>query len=576
MVSKAPARRFWRQSLQTISSAPLTAFRTAQYLFRSVCIHYVPEYIREDQAKTFHIDGRISAETTPRAIAKTILSQLFSRRIGNVQLLLALTDAYERSQATTTDEEYDDIIWTAVEDALTAPLPGAKELVLVVDGLDDASCGEKSIFQRLTTAVEPVSNIRLITLGAEGLSPAPFMTSLAITEDLIFDDVATVVRGCLERSRAFRSMSDLDQETVVTQIAKASQGSFLWGKLATRRITREAKDNNLQKPIDTLLSSKPSITDMVAHYLQSTGVKDGAKQILLWLATSERPLSLKELTTLSTVAVDGRAVLDPDNPDLLETLRPVNSVVFLDNGLVYLRHRLIRKAIVDVFAKGNLVPNLKDRHEDLAIRLLTYIKSSVTDQRDISLAGLDHHDTNQLLGRYPLLDFAVRYWPANARKTSTYSKNGVVGIAKVLKKFLPMSSTVPLLQWTLWQRIHPPGFLANQIMVTNMYRHLFTANHRISLQCIILNAMLFQRIGYIDKAMPLLYEATTATKSILGVRDMVTMRLASMFIEISSNVESSKPRFQAWKEISSLSWLNVTRSTTAEAPIWSFPHSGCW
>lgn len=233
---------------------------------------------RGERADTFCLDSRISAGTSPRAIAKCILSQLFARRIGNVRLLQALTESYERSQETTTDKEYDDIIWAAVADALAAPLPGAKELVLVVDGIDEASCGEEAIFQRLNAAVEPVSNIRLITLGAREISPADSRTSLAITEDLIFDDVVTVLRGCLERSRAFSAMSELDQETVVTQIANASQGSFLWGKMAARRVLREAKDDDLRKPVDALVSSKPSFTDMVTYHLQSTAVKDADRK----------------------------------------------------------------------------------------------------------------------------------------------------------------------------------------------------------------------------------------------------------------------------------------------------------
>ncbi|SPO01633.1 related to NACHT domain protein [Cephalotrichum gorgonifer] len=482
------------------------------------------------------INNRIPAETTPRAIGKAILSQLFHRRIGNIKLLQILTDAYERSQKTSTDKEYDDIVWKALADALAAPLPGAKDLILLVDGIDEASCGEVSLLHRLTTAVKSVSNIRLITLGVEkpSATPSPH-SSLVLTEDLLYDDISAVVRRQFDHSESFKSMSDVEQETIISRIANASHGSFLWAKLATKQILQEAKAGNQLKLADALADSKPSVADLVARTLKSRGVGDGAKHILLWLATSQRPLSLKELTTLGTLPVGGSAVLDRTNPDLLVTLKPAQSLVFLDNGLVYLRHGLIRTSIIEVFKKEKLLPGVKDRHEDLTTRLLSYIKSSVTEQHHVSLTSLDIYDTNQLLGQYPLLDFALRYWLDHARNTPVYLDGGDVGVAKSFSEFLSTSSTVPLIQWTLWKHLSPPAFLTNQAMFTNIYRQLLTANHPATLQSIVIQAMLYRRMGLASEALPLLYEATMVAKSLLGTRNTVTMELSSIFIEMTTS-----------------------------------------
>lgn len=478
-------------------------------------------------------------ETSPRAIAKSILGQLFGKRIGNTQLLQILTDAYERSLTVTKEEEHDDIVWDALSEALAAPLPGAKELVLVVDGLDEASCGEAPLVQRLNKAAEAGPNVRLITLGSEKPSKAPSDGSIVISNDLISDDIVAVTRHQFERAKPFRSMEELDQETLVTRIAEASDGLFLWAKLAAKEACQATSTDDLRKATDKLADSKPSVKDLVANCLLSPDVKGETRHMLLWLATAERPLSLKELNALASVEVDGSAVFDQTDNDLLKSLRPVQSLVFYQDGLTYLRHGRICAAIVDIFAEGKLVPDVKDRHQDLASRLLSYIKSNVTQQQETSLTPLDDYDANQIISKHPLLDFAIRHWPVHVKKTSTFSKGGTASVAKTFSNIIPTSTLVLLLQGAVWQRLPIPVLLAHQAMVTDIYRHLLKPKHPVTLQAIITEATLYLRINLTSEAIPLFYEAATKAKSLLGPRDRITMQLANTFLEITSETDAS-------------------------------------
>ena len=480
-----------------------------------------------------------TTDTTPRAVAKSILSQLFEKRIGNIQLLQVLTEAHERSRTATTDKEYDEIIWKAVSDSLASPLPGAKELVLVVDGTDEAHGGEASLLQKLSGAANAAFNLRLITLGGENPAKAPSQRVLPITEDLILDDIMAVVRAQSENTDPFRSMPELDQETAVARISKASGGSFLWAKLAAKRVCQATDTEDLGKSVDVLVDSKPSITEFVEHSLQSADVKDWTKHMVLWIATARRPLSVRELSALASVQVDKGTTLDQTDTDILGALRPVNSLVYFQDGLAYLRHGLIHTAIVDIFDQGKLVPGVKDRHEDLARRLLLYIQSKVTQQHGISLQPLDTYDTNQLLARHPLLDFAILHWPVHVSNSSVFINQGTAGVARAFAKVMPKSTIVLLLQGTLWQHRPEPMLLQHQIMVTDIYRQLLTPNHLVTLQAMILQAMMYRRVNLTDEAIPLFHEATTISKTLLGVRDTMTMELADIFVNMSSNKTES-------------------------------------
>lgn len=447
----------------------------------------------------------------------------------------------------TKEEQYDDIIWEAVSEGLAAALPGAKEVVLVVDGLDESSCGEAPLARRLSKAAEDGTNVRLITLGSEKPAAAPSHASIVISDDLISDDIAAVTRSLFENSGSFRSMNELDQETIVTSIAETSNGSFLWAKLAAKQVCQETSVDSLRKAADKLVDSKPSVKDLVARCVQSPDVKDTARHMLLWLATAGRPLSLKELSALASAQVHENPVEQSEN-DLLKALRPVRSLIFVQDGLTYLRHGLICTAMVDIFAEGKLVPDIKDRHQDLASRLLLYIKNNVTQEQETSLTPMDDYDTSQVLGKYPLLDFAVRHWPVHVTKSSVFSKGGTAAVAKTFSSVMPTSTAVLLLQGTVWKRKPVPVVLGDLAMVTDVYRHLLKPKHPVTLQAIILEAMMYHRVGSVTEATSLLYEATTKAKTLLGPRNPVTMRLASTFLDMTSNTDASSTEITGRRE----------------------------
>lgn len=78
--------------------------------------------------------------------------------------------------------------------------------------------------------------------------------------------------------------------TISNTIAKYYNGSFLWAKLAVKCANMEAESEGLGKAVDRLVSAKPTIFDIVSMTMQNLNPSMGAKQMLLWLATAERPL----------------------------------------------------------------------------------------------------------------------------------------------------------------------------------------------------------------------------------------------------------------------------------------------
>lgn len=481
------------------------------------------------------LDARIPASTTPRAVAKTILSQLFSKRIGNVQLYQILADAYTQSTRSVDEAAYDDLLWNALAGALQASKPGASELVLLVDGVEESSCGERTLSRRLHEAVSNAASVKLVVLATQTLDSVSSQTTVRITPELIFDDVAAVTRKVLRQSHAFSAMSDEDQELTVARITEAADGSFLWAKLAAKRVRDEhpSHDAGLSKSVESIVRAGYTTNDLVAHTLQSKLGED-TKEVLLWLATASRPLTQQELSALLSLQADKAAGADHRVADLPHLLKPVASLVFFQNSLVYLRHGQVRAAILNVFSNGKFLPSIKDKHVDFARRLLLYTKRTVTDSRDPSLDPLARSVTEDLLQKHPLLEFALRYWASYVKLAfGCTSDQEVTTAAKELRSVLPTSPTVPLLNMTVWANKATPSLRSIYGIQTRLYRKILNSNHPATLQAIVSQALFYRYMynGVPAESSPVFYEAATICQSMLSARHLITMQMASFFLE---------------------------------------------
>ncbi|KAK7941530.1 NACHT domain protein [Apiospora aurea] len=518
---------------------------------KTVASSVIVDYLQRPISGVHHsalyvpIDGNVPVETATRAIAKVIMSQLLDKRVGNIQLLQTLRDAYKACQTAATNDEYDDAVWSAMGRALSAGLPGAaREVVLVVDGIDDASCDEKALFQRLVSATGKAGgSVRLITLGRAKMAEAPGQADMQISDALVSDDIMAVVRGHFESDTEFGQMSEFEQESVVSALTEASAGSFLWAKLATKRLRRAVGLNEFRAAVEKMTKAKPAITEFVQQCVHAASMTDEARLMLMWLATAERPLSPKELGALSCVQADkGGALADAGGVDVLATLKPVQGLVMMQHGLMCLRHGLIRDSLRELQGKGQLVPAVKDAHADLATRLLSYIKTVAPEQHEPSVRLLDDHDKAQLLSRYPLLDFAVRHWPVHLTQSKAFESGGDAGAARAFSKVFPTTVTSLRLQATLWQHCPVPLLLSYQATVTTIYRECFTAKSPLTLQCIVYLGIIHRQIGRVDEAADLFFEATTLSGKRRPVDPTLTAQMADYYIQLIEGKTTTSSR----------------------------------
>jgi hypothetical protein len=471
-------------------------------------------------------------ETAPQAVIKAILRQLFDKRIGNTQLFEILSETYDRSRQATSSDDYEKILWDALEASLEV-LRGAKPLVILVDGLDEVSGTESAVLEKLQATTAKALNLKLITLGSQNFKPAANVANVHISPELIFDDIAAVVRNSFEGSQNFTRLSEIDQEILVEQITQAANGSFLWAKLAAKLACDESSPEALQKSVGALTTGKLVVSDLVIRILQTTDLTEERRLGLVWLATADRPLSRWELSALFSIQLD-RATVTDRNIEVLHLLKPIGALVKFQDGYFSLRHKQIRSTIIEEFSKGKLVPNIKDRHADLLQRILIYAHSAIREDHELSLTSLDHFETDKLLQNHILLDFSLRYWVSHFRQTMVFTKDGEVEAAKEFGNLLPTTITFFLLLKTVWDNKPTPVLLPWYTTVTILTRTTLTTMHPATLQSIIILAQFCYQINRLPDAGQLFYEATRISRTILTAQHIITIQVANLFLEVTA------------------------------------------
>lgn len=89
-----------------------------------------------------------------------------------MQTYHAIARAFEASESSTDLKKYENQLWDALDEAFKRPLENARDLVVIVDGLDELQGGKpaaQAFFERLADLVCEGKRVKLIGL-AETLS----------------------------------------------------------------------------------------------------------------------------------------------------------------------------------------------------------------------------------------------------------------------------------------------------------------------------------------------------------------------------------------------------------------------
>lgn len=485
------------------------------------------------------INARTKSQATSLHVIRNLLSQLLESRVGDVELYKVLSETFEASYKAPDVATYESLLWKAFEKAIGLTLPQAKDTLIIVDGIDEVSDDPKeaqNLHKNLVAASSKHEKVKLITLSQPSSLVPKAVADVQITSDLVYDDVFSVVSTLLQDHPFLRQQSRIEQEIIVDQIVESSKSNFLWSKLVAKSLLKESSLEKFRDAAAALKKNPKPLQEVIRDHLTSTNLSEEGKQLLIWLTISKRPLSVEELSLL--YGIDPKTgSLSGNRIDPLHVLKPVASLVFLQDGLFYLRHATIRNALASHFEHNKQQLPVREPSLDLVRRLLAYLRVAIKDQRDPSFSSLTPGQIDQVFSQHPLAEYAIRYWPSHYLELSTSAREISQEVKREFNSILPTSPTVPLLEksaWT-WQ----PGSIQALWHTTSLevFRKVFDDNHPVILQSTILLAVILQKIGNAQSAAKHSYFATKLSATTFSITHPLTIQCANHFLDVSSIIK---------------------------------------
>ena len=250
----------------------------------------------------------IPTTASPLAVVKSLLSQLLNLRVGNMGLYYAVFKAYHHCRTTGDLKVYEDHLWTALADALSHPVDGGNDLVIVVDGLDEIADSKSAsvqasgaisptaLLEKLVSVTKQGRGVRLVTLGSSIKMPSSAKGAHhQITPGDLRDDVHAVALRALVHNHNFHGQRAYDQEQFLDRIIQIANGSFLKTTLICEILNAQKSPEALTKSLDGFEKQKPSAQDLIFQLFTSLNTTNDTKTLLSWMLAAERPLTIDEM-----------------------------------------------------------------------------------------------------------------------------------------------------------------------------------------------------------------------------------------------------------------------------------------
>ncbi|KAH6895227.1 ankyrin repeat protein [Thelonectria olida] len=312
---------------------------------------------------------------------------------------------------------------------------------ILIDAVNETP-HEHELVQALVQLCEQYSQIRvLVTCTREPLVELPCIKELGMNVNAVDNDIDAYVVHRLATEPCFRILSPKIQAEIQQKIAAGADGMFRWAKLCMDRLSvlrtgRDVKDA-LQDMPTTLNDTYTSILGRILEH-----DREIAREALLWLCFSLRPLTLDELAE-AVVLRESDTSIDDDcrltNPiiivdicrDLVVRSPPAVRLAH-DSIRTFLTSSHIRQTSASFFALDSAAAHSRILCKSLCyLRLDVFASGPVTEVEDF------YHRVKS----YPLSSYATTYWPIHSERYPLTQNDEALILSFFATKALPNGSS---------------------------------------------------------------------------------------------------------------------------------------
>ena len=474
---------------------------------------------------------------TPISVLKSLLFQVFNLRLGNMDTYHAIVRAYEGCRLCPDEPQYENYLWAALEEAFKKPLEDARDLVVVIDGMDELQGGKpaaQAFLEKLAECVCDGKRVRSI-VSAQTLSlPSGISTNhIAITQDKVHDDIHAVVLKNMMHLRLLTSKPGPEQEQVLDRLARAANGSFVWAILASQWASARKSQEDFGKTIESLEHAKPSTQDL-ALKLFPKEVSATTKTVLSWILSAERPLSVLEIQKLLSVGPQGSSD-NTEEPDVYSVLQGLEPLLNFSDGIIRFTHQDIQHAVTVLVDSGKTNATVEARQLGVLLRVINYTRIVVREEPEPTLDESEPDDLEPRFQEYPLLAYVVRHWPVHFQRLKDPKQ------PKELTNAMPHTVILPLMERALWtQELPLRQNLDLQKTALQARKTSLTEQSPALLQTTINTAIVCELLGRPKEAAPLYYQCIHTSRTLLNNHSPILIDLGNLYLRLTDSMVECK------------------------------------
>ncbi|KAH8889867.1 ankyrin repeat protein [Thozetella sp. PMI_491] len=298
-----------------------------------------------------------------------------------------------------------------ITEFLISGLALVDQFFILVDALNETP-HQLQIVPLLLSLCRMCPNVRvLVTCTAGPQAEYPELLVQRMSGVGVDHDIQVYVQRRLSTEPSFCALSDKIQGKIRQRMAEGANGTFRWAQLCMDRLSHLRTGRDMLAALSDLPST---LNETYSRTLQRVPESDKplAREVLLWLAFSTRPMNLRQLGE-AVVLQESDRYLDDDYrlTDPHTAIGICNGLAQVDGDIVTLAHDSIRTFLTSSWIQDSpsafFALDAATCHRQIMRKCLAYLSFDV-------LASGHVQQQIQLLRRakdHPLLDYAALFWP---------------------------------------------------------------------------------------------------------------------------------------------------------------------
>ncbi|KAI0535477.1 hypothetical protein GGR58DRAFT_440125 [Xylaria digitata] len=445
----------------------------------------------------FFYNSSIQAQASCLSMLKTLLFQLLSMRIGDLDLFIVIFQAFTESKSLSSGAAQEERLWEALRQALSCSSDD-EEIAIVVDGLDEMDGlkpAAKKVSDKLQGIAQNIPNVRVLLFSQPlDVHTAQSIESVELSFDNVFDDLQIILEQGLSRHPHFADRDLAEKSSIIDGLLNLSDGSLLLASLFVAYLAQQTTHADFGKAYDSLVKTPPkSVAEFIQRLLAVVKLDGDSRTVISFLVAAKRPLSLNELEVLLRTDAKGASTGRPIQ--LAPMIKSIAAFTITVEGLIALRHDAIKQAFLNIPDNSSVSLHLKDRHKDLLIRLLASAKKHLRDADEPRLDPLPSQEVDKRIASHHLLEYTIRYWAIHFKLSSLFKVQGDLQLPPELASVFPSSVSFALLEASRWRTQCLPTEVEELFSIAyRVRRQLFGPEHVSVLQSAITCAVFYETV----------------------------------------------------------------------------------